>query len=55
MHLMVESYFYKRKNKLITIIKSSSKLDEDILKLFEKIIKFKREKEIDIVMFFRKK
>lgn len=53
--LMIESYFYNAKNKLITTNQIIKQLDEDILKLSKKIIKFKREKEIeDIVMFFRK-
>ncbi|QBF34602.1 hypothetical protein EG856_01535 [Mycoplasmopsis phocirhinis] len=54
--LIIESYFYNAKNNLISTNQIIKQLDEDILKLNKKIIKFKREKEIeDIVMFFRKK
>lgn len=52
--LMVESYFYNAKNKLITTNQIIKQLDEDI-KLSKKLLNFKREKEIeDIIMFFRK-
>ncbi|MCS4536539.1 hypothetical protein NXS15_00125 [Mycoplasma sp. CSL7475-4] len=54
--LIIESYFYNAKNNLISTNQIIKQLDEDILKLNKKIIKYKREKEIeDIVMFFRKK
>ncbi|WP_029608700.1 MSC_0622 family F1-like ATPase gamma subunit [Mycoplasma simbae] len=53
--LIIESYFYNAKNNLISTNQIIKQLDEEILKLNKKIIKFKREKEIeDIVMFFRK-
>ncbi|BAP01188.1 hypothetical protein MCAL160_0759 [Mycoplasmopsis californica HAZ160_1] len=54
--LIIESYFYNAKNNLISTNQTIKQLDEDILKLRKKIIKHKRELEVeDIVMFFRKK
>ncbi|AGJ90819.1 MSC_0622 family F1-like ATPase gamma subunit [Mycoplasma putrefaciens] len=48
--LLVESSFYKAKNELIRINKIINEVDEEIQKLNKKIIRIKREKEIEEIV-----
>ncbi|QQY77946.1 hypothetical protein JLS56_03080 [Mycoplasma mycoides subsp. capri] len=48
--LLVESSFYKTKNELIKTNKTINEVDEEIKKLNKKIIRIKREKEIEEIV-----
>ncbi|WP_347938449.1 hypothetical protein VQY18_01525 [Mycoplasma feriruminatoris] len=48
--LLVESSFYKTKNELIKTNKTINEIDEEVKKLNKKIIRIKREKEIEEIV-----
>lgn len=52
--LVVESSFYEAKNTLVNLNQISKQLDEDLLKINKKIIKLKREKEIEEIILLTK-